>query len=132
MPPHPSKTFEILKYYLNEPKVNGSYSRNNYLKQRIGVYVINLDEYEAMGTHWTAVYVNGNDIIYFHNSGVERIPKEIKEFIGNKNIITNIYRIQAHDLKTYVLGLLILCSKVKVCKIIQIYFLLMITRRRIK
>ena len=30
--------------------------------------------------------------------GVEHIPKEIKKFIGNKNIITNIYRIQAYDL----------------------------------
>ena len=25
------------------------------------------------------------------------IPKEIKKFIGSKNIITNIYRIQAYD-----------------------------------
>ena len=52
MPPHPSKTFEILKYYLNEPKVNGSYSRNNYLKQRIGVYVIilmSMKQWEHIG-----------------------------------------------------------------------------------
>ena len=35
--------------------------------------------------------------IYFDSLGVEHIPKEIKKFIGNKNIITNIYRIQAYD-----------------------------------
>ena len=35
--------------------------------------------------------------IYFDSFGVEQIPKEIKKFIGNKNIITNIYRIQAYD-----------------------------------
>ena len=41
--------------------------------------------------------MNGNKIIYFDSFGVEHIPKEIKKFIGNKNIITNIYRIQAYD-----------------------------------
>ena len=42
-------------------------------------------------------YVNGNNVIYFDNFGVEHIPKEIKKFLGNKNIITNISRIQAYD-----------------------------------
>ena len=41
--------------------------------------------------------MNGNNIIYFDSLGVEHIPKEIKKFIGNKNIITNIYRIQEYD-----------------------------------
>ena len=41
--------------------------------------------------------MNANNIIYFDNFGVEHIPKEIKKFIGNKNMITNIYRIQAYD-----------------------------------
>ena len=41
--------------------------------------------------------MNGNNIIYFDSFGVEHIPKEIKKFIGNKNIITNIYRIQAYN-----------------------------------
>ena len=41
--------------------------------------------------------MNGNDIIYFESFGVEHIPKEIKEFIGNKNIKKIIYSIQASD-----------------------------------
>ena len=41
--------------------------------------------------------MNGNNVTYFNNFGVEHIPKEIKKFIGNKNIITSIYRIQAND-----------------------------------
>ena len=47
--------------------------------------------------------MNGNnriafyDAIYLNSFGVEHIPKEIKKFIGNKNIITKIYRIQAYD-----------------------------------
>ena len=34
---------------------------------------------------------------YFESFGVEHIPKEIKKFVGNKNITTNIYRIQEND-----------------------------------
>ena len=41
--------------------------------------------------------MNGNNIIYFDSLGVEHIPKETKKFIGNKNIIANIYRTQAFD-----------------------------------
>ena len=66
-----------------------------YLKE--GAYVINLDEYESIGTHWIAVNVNGNNMIYFDSFGVEHIPKEVTNLKGNKNIITNIYRIQTYD-----------------------------------
>ena len=44
-----------------------------------------------------ALYENGNNIIYFDSLGVEHIPKEIKKLIGNRNIITNIYIIQAYN-----------------------------------
>ena len=94
---HPLTDFEIQTDYQNDPKFNGIYSRNNLPKIKDGAYVINLDEYESIGTHWIALYVNGNKMIYFDSSEVEHIPKEIKKFIGNKNIITNIYRIQAYD-----------------------------------
>ena len=43
------------------------------------------------------MYVKNNDITYFDSFGVEHIPKEIKTFIDNKNIKTNIFRIQAYD-----------------------------------
>ena len=39
--------------------------------------------------------MNGNKASYFDSFGVEHIQKEIKNFIGNKNIMTNIYRIRA-------------------------------------
>ena len=94
---HPLSNSEIQKYYQNEPKFNGVYSRNNLPKIKDGAYVINLDEYESIGTHWIALYVNGNNIIYFDSFGVEHIPKEIKKLIKNKNVIINIYRIQAYD-----------------------------------
>ena len=44
-----------------------------------------------------AFYVTANNIVNFDSFGVEHIPKEIKRFIGNRNIITNIYRIQVYD-----------------------------------
>ena len=43
------------------------------------------------------MYVNTKNVTYFDSFGVEHIPKEIRKFIRNKNIITNIYRIQAYD-----------------------------------
>ena len=30
MPPHTSANFEIQRYYQNEPRFNGVYSRNNF------------------------------------------------------------------------------------------------------
>ena len=98
-PPHPLTNFEIQEYYQNEPRFNGVFSRDNLPNSiKNGAYVINLDEYRDIGTHWVALYVNNKIIIYFDSFGVEHIPKEIIKFIGNnKKIITNIYRIQAYD-----------------------------------
>ena len=66
-------------------------------KIKNGVYVINLDEYADIGTHWIALYVKNNEVIYFDSFGVEHIPKEIKKFIGHKNFKANIFRIQADN-----------------------------------
>ena len=81
----------------NEPRFNGVYSRDNLPnKIKHGAYVISLDEYSDIGTHWIALYVNFKTVTYFDRFGVEDIPKEIKKFADNKNIITNIFRLQAH------------------------------------
>ena len=84
MSPHPLTNFEIQKYYKNEPRFNGVYSRDNLPRIKYGSYVINLDEYSDIGTHWVALWVNKNNCTYFASFGVEHIPKEIKAFI-NKN-----------------------------------------------
>ena len=98
MPPDPLTNFEIQKFYQNEPRFNGVFSRNNLPKIKDGAYIINLDGYSDIGTHWVALYVqNNNNVIYFDSFGVEQIPKETKAFINNKNIITNIFRIQGYD-----------------------------------
>ena len=98
MPPHPLTNFEIQKYFQNEPKFNGVYSRDNLPNEiKDGAYIINFDEYFDIGTHWLALYVKNNDTTYFDSFGVEHIPKKIIKFIDNKIIKTNIFRIQAYD-----------------------------------
>ena len=94
MPPHHLTNLEIQKYYKNEPRFNGVYSRDNLPKINDGAYIINLNEHYDIGTHWVALWVN-NNVTYFDSFRVEHIPKEIKAFINNnnKNIITNIFRI---------------------------------------
>ena len=100
--------FEIQKYYKNESRFNGVYSRDNLAKINDRAYVINLDEYSDFGIHWVALYVHNDDVTYFGSFGVEHIPQEIKLFVDrslsfflcalqNKNITTNIFRIQACD-----------------------------------
>ena len=66
-------------------------------KIKYGAYVINLDEYADIGTHWVALHANNKTVTYFDSFEVEHIPKEIKKLISNKNIIANIFRIQAYD-----------------------------------
>ena len=96
MPPHPLTNFEISKYQ-NEPRFHGVYSWDNLQKIKDGAYIINLDEYSDIGTHWVALYIQNNDVTYFDSFGVKHIPKEIRTFLSNKNIKTNIFRIQAYD-----------------------------------
>ena len=88
--------FEIQRYYQNEPKFNGVYSRINLPRIKDETYVISLDEFKSIGTHRIALYVNANNLIYFDSFGLEHIPEELKKFVENKYII-NIYRIQAYN-----------------------------------
>ena len=70
----------------------GVYSRNNLLKKiKDRAYVINLDEYADIGTHWIALFCRRSEIVCFDSFGVEYVPEEIKEFIGNTNIKANIF-----------------------------------------
>ena len=102
MPPHPLNNFEIQKYYQNETRFNGVYSRDKLYKRNSveisdGAYVVNLDDYSDIGTHWVALYIININVTYFDSFRVEHIPKEIKKIISNENIKTNIFRIQAYN-----------------------------------
>ena len=62
-----------------------------------GSYIINLDKYADVATHWIALFCNRNETVYFDRFGVEHVPENIKEFVGNKSIIANIFRVEAND-----------------------------------
>ena len=97
IPPHLSTNFEIQAYYQKESRFNGVYSRDNLPdKIKDGAYVINLDEYSDIGTHWVSLHVNNKTVTYLDSFGLEHIPTEITKFIKNKNRMTNIYRIYKH------------------------------------
>ena len=70
MPPYPLTNFEIRKYYQNEPRFNGFYSRDNLP-----------DEYSDVITHWIALYCINIEIICFDTFEVEHVPKKIEKFI---------------------------------------------------
>ena len=84
MPPHPLTNFEIQKYYQNEPRFNGVYSRDSLPKIKDGPSIMNVDEYSDIETYWIALHIQSNDVIYFHSIGVEHVLKDIKTFISNK------------------------------------------------
>ena len=83
----------ILK--LSSNMIDNSDDETNF--PHFSAYVINLDEYSDIGTHWIALYVNNETVTYFDSFGVEHIPKEIKKFINNKNMIADIFRLKAYD-----------------------------------
>ena len=98
MTSHPLRNFEIHTYYQNEFRFIDVYSKDNLPdKIKDGAYVINLDGYYDIGNHWIALYVNNKTVTYFDIFGIEHVPKEVKKFIGNRNIISTIYRILNYD-----------------------------------
>ena len=102
MPLQHLTNFEIQNYYKNKPYFNGVYSRNYLPKIRDGAYVINLDEYkqERIGKLCMLMVITEEDLtmqLTLTTNETEHIPKEIKKFINNKNIIKNAYRTQAYE-----------------------------------
>ena len=82
-----------------ESRFDGVFSRNSLpYKINDGAYVIKLDEYADVSTHWIALFCNRSKIIYFCSFAVEHVPKEIIEFIGHKNVKANIFGVQENNL----------------------------------
>ena len=113
IPPHPLTNFVLQKYYQNEPRFNGVFSRYDRPKKiKDGECVINLDEYADVGTRWIAIFCNRSETVHFDSFGVEHVPEELKEFIGKKNIKANIFWVQANNsvvCDSVMLDSLILC-----------------------
>ena len=89
--------FKIQKYYQNELEFNEVYSRNNLPKIK-DINVINLHVYGSIGALCLVLSVNAENLTYSDRLGVKNIPKQIRKFIENKNILTNIY-IKKHTIQ---------------------------------
>ena len=61
MLPHLSTNFEIQKYYQNESKFNGVYSKNNLSKIKDGTYIINFDGLQLIRTT-KVLYLNAKNL----------------------------------------------------------------------
>ena len=61
MLPHLSTNFEIQKYYQNESKFNGVYSKNNLSKIKDGTYIINFDGFQLIRTS-IVLYLNAKNL----------------------------------------------------------------------
>ena len=76
--PHPLTNFEIQEDYQNEPRFNGVFSRDNLVSAvKNSAYVINLDEYHDIGTHWVALYVNNKTVTYFDSLELNIFRKKL-------------------------------------------------------
>ena len=70
MPLYPLTNFQIQKSYQNDPRFNGVYSRDNLPERssaeiKDGAYIINLDEYSDIGTHYVAhLYIKNNNVTF--------------------------------------------------------------------
>ena len=91
MPLPPLTNFETQKYE-NEPRCNGLYSTNNLSKIKDGTYIINLDEYELIGTHCIALYVNAKNLIYFENSLEKKIYEYTNLYEKNDKILLKYFQ----------------------------------------
>ena len=94
MRPHLLTYFDIQNDQ-NEPKFRSAYSINNLPKVKNSEYVISLDEYKSIKTHWIALHVNGDKVTLFNSFRVGHIYKNPKKLKRSRYIITNIHRIQA-------------------------------------
>lgn len=83
-------------YFDSDKRFDGVFSRDNLnIFNKDGAYIINLDKYDNIGTHWVAIYLKNNNVTYFDSFGIEYIPKEITKLINDKSIKSNIFRIQS-------------------------------------
>ena len=70
-------TIRIFNVYLMLKKINGFLNEHKqYIKDKASV--INLDEYEPIGSHCTALYGNGKIVMFFDSFGLNTSQKKVK------------------------------------------------------
>ena len=101
IPPHVVIDFEIEKHYQNKTRFNSVHSKNNLLTIKNTAYLINLDEFPNITTHWITCYVKNDEVLYFASFGVNSISKVIEKFIAKFY-----FRLDNKKLKTFLQSIL--------------------------
>ena len=84
-----SNNIEITKYFIYEPRFNGTFSRNNLPSIKDGMYAMNLNDKNSKRIHWVSLFIDRNTAVYFDSFGIEKIK--------DKSITHNIFRIQDNE-----------------------------------
>ena len=85
MPPHPLINFEIQKYYDNEPRFIGVFSRDNMPKTiKGGPHVTNLDEYADEAHIGLLYFVTEVKLFVSIVLVLNMFPKKLKNLSGIK------------------------------------------------
>ena len=97
IPPHPLTNFEIQKYYKNEPRFNGVFSRNNLPKKiKDGAYVTNLDNMQMQAHIGLLYFVTEMKLFILIVLVLNIFLKKLKNLFEIKTK-TNIFQVQAND-----------------------------------
>ena len=100
--PHPLTNFEIQKYYKSEPRFNGVFSRNDLAKKiKDGTYIINLDEFADVGTHWIALFCIKMKLFISIVLVLNIFLNKLKNLSEIKKIKANIFRLQENNSVMY-------------------------------
>ena len=85
MLPYPLTHVKIIEYYENEPRFNGVYSRDTLPKTiKKGAYVINLDKYADVGTHWIALHLKIMKLLTLIALVLSMFLKKLKDLLDIK------------------------------------------------
>ena len=91
------KTRVSLKYFVNDCRFNGVFSRDNLPRIEDGAYMINLNDKQSKGTHWVSLFIDKHMAVYLEFSGIEYIQREVLSEIQDKSITHDIFRTQDDD-----------------------------------
>ena len=88
---------KVLKYYENDCRFNGVFSRDNLLRIKHGAYVANLDYKQSKGTRWVSLFIGRSKVMYLNSFETEYILQQVLIKIKDKSITHNIFRILDDD-----------------------------------
>lgn len=107
LPNKPLTNFELMNYVkeLNIPNFRGVFMRNDLPKSKPYVNecgIINLDDKNSRGSHWTSYKIVDDDVFYFDSFGNIKPPKELFDYLKVDKIYYNYDKYQ--DFNTVICG----------------------------